>query len=334
MKMLIFDFRESEKEFFNNNEFKDFEITFINEPLNSLTQLTEEQWNETDIISVFISSSVTEDVIHKFKNLRIIATRSTGYDHIDIQCCAGKNIAVFNVEQYGQKAVAEYTLGIMIALVRNILPAYLDVQKNIIYHPDYEGRNLCSMTLGIIGCGAIGEAVAKLAISFGMKVLITSYAKCKELDENISYVTIEELLEESDIISLHIPYTKETHHFLNEKEFDRMKDGVYIINTARGELINSIVLYENLLSGKVKGAALDVLECEQVALTGDLTHIKNSDTNCVASALITQKLLALKNVIITPHIAYNSKEAIETLLMTTFNNIRDYLKGEHSKRLC
>ena len=104
MKMLIFDFRESEKEFFNNNEFKDFDITFINEPLNSLTQLTEEQWNETDIISVFISSSVTEDVIHKFKNLRIIATRSTGYDHIDIQCCAGKNIAVFNVDQYGQKA--------------------------------------------------------------------------------------------------------------------------------------------------------------------------------------------------------------------------------------
>ena len=94
MKMLIFDFRESEKEFFNNNEFKDFEITFINEPLNSLTQLTEEQWNETDIISVFISSSITEDVIHKFKNLRIIATRSTGYDHIDLQCCAGKNIAV------------------------------------------------------------------------------------------------------------------------------------------------------------------------------------------------------------------------------------------------
>lgn len=334
MKMLIFDFRESEQEFFKKNEFTDFDITYINEPLNSQTQLTEEQWNETDIVSVFISSAVTEDVINKFKNLRIIATRSTGYDHIDLKCCAGNNIAVFNVEQYGQKAVAEYTLGMIIALVRNMLPAYLDVQKNLINHPDYEGRNLCSMSLGIIGCGAIGEAVAKLALSFGMKVLITSYAKCKEVDEQVKYVSIEDLLENSDIISLHIPYTKETHHFLNEKEFERMKDGVYIINTARGELINSISLYENLLTGKVKGAALDVLECEQVALTGDLTHIKNSDTTCVASALITQKLLALKNVIITPHIAYNSKEAIETLLSTTFNNIRDFIKGDHGKRLC
>ena len=334
MKMLIFDFRESEREFFENNEFTDFDITFIAEPLNSLTQLTEEQWNETDVVSVFITSAVTEEVIHKFKNLRIVATRSTGYEHIDLKCCAGNNIAVFNVEQYGQKAVAEYTLGMILALVRNILPAYLDVQKNLINHADYEGRNLCSMTVGIIGCGAIGEAVAKLALSFGMEVLITSYAKCKEVDEHVKYVMLDELLEKSDIITLHIPYSEETRYFLSEKEFNKMKDGVYIINTARGELINSIVLYENLLSGKVKGAALDVLECEHVALTGDLSHIKNSETSCVASALITQKLLGLKNVIITPHIAYNSKEAIETLLSTTFNNIRDFIKGDHGKRLC
>ena len=334
MNMLFFDFRESEREFFKKNKFTDFNITFINEPLNSLTKLSEEQWNETDIISVFISSSVTEDVIHKFKNLRIIATRSTGYNHIDLKCCAGNNIAVFNVEQYGQKAVAEYTLGMIITLVRNILPAYLDIQKNLINHPDYEGRNLCSMVIGIIGCGAIGEAVAKLALSFGMEVLITSYAKCKDVDKHVKYVTLDKLFKKSDIITLHIPYTEETHHFLSEKEFNMMKDGVYIINTARGELINSIVLYENLLSGKVKGAALDVLECEHVALTGDLSHIKNSDTTCVASALITQKLLALKNVIITPHIAYNSKEAIETLLSATFNNIKDFIKGDHEKRLC
>ncbi|MBE7711115.1 MAG: lactate dehydrogenase [Cyanobacteria bacterium SIG31] len=334
MKMLIFDFRDSEREFFEKNDFTDFELTFIKEPLNSMTQLTEEQWKETDVISTFINSSVTADIINKFKNLRIITTRSTGYDHIDLKCCINNNIAVFNVDQYGQKAVAEYTLGMMIALVRNIMPAYLDVQKNIINHPDYEGRNLCSMTLGVIGCGAIGEAVAKLALSFGMKVLVTSYARCNDVDALVEYVSLEDLLKKSDIISLHIPYTKETHHFLGEKEFKQMKDGVYIINTARGELIDGIVLYENLISGKVYGAALDVLECEQVSLTGDISNIKHSDTACVASALITQKLLALKNVIITPHIAYNTKEAVEALLETTFNNIRDFVKGEHSKRLC
>ena len=231
--------------------------------------------------------------------------------------------------QLGGAAIA----GLGVAAVAQT-PAGAAATKNYINHPDYEGRNLCSMTLGIIGCGAIGEAVAKLALSFGMRVLISSYSRCKEVDEHVENVTLDELLSKSDIISLHIPYTEDTHHFLGEQEFEKMKDGVYIINTARGELINGIVLYEYLVSGKVKAAALDVLECEHVALTGDITKIKKSDTDCVASALITQKLLALKNVIITPHIAYDTKEAIETLLQETFNNIRDYIKGEHSRRLC
>ena len=222
----------------------------------------------------------------------------------------------------------------ILALVRNILPAYLDVQKNLVNHPDYEGRNLCSMSLGLIGCGAIGEAVAKLALSFGMKVFVYSYAKCKEVDGQVEYVSLDTLLSKSDIISLHIPCNQENKYFLGTEEFRKMKDGVYIINTARGELIDSFVLYENLLSGKVKGAALDVLECEQGALGGGIDEIKSCDSRCVASALIVQKLLALNNVIITPHIAYNTKEAVDTLLQETFNNIRDYIKGEHHKRLC
>ena len=110
MKMLMFDFRDSEKEFFEKNEFPDFEITFISEPLNELTNLTQEQYDQTDVISVFISSTVSADVIKRFKNLRVIATRSTGYNHIDVKYCSQNNIAVFNVEEYGQTSVAQFTM--------------------------------------------------------------------------------------------------------------------------------------------------------------------------------------------------------------------------------
>ena len=335
MKMIIFDFRESEREFFERNEFKDFDITFIEEPLNEMSQLSEEQLRDTDVISVFINSSLTEEVISKFKNLRVIATRSTGYNHIDTKYCTQRNIAVFNVEQYGHTAVAQYTIGLMIALVRKMFPAYFAMQKNLINYADYEGRDLKDMTLGILGGGAIGGGVAKIANSLGMRVLVYSLKQSDELKEFVEFVDYDELLKDSDVVSLHIPYTTETYHLFNAEAFNKMKDGVYIINTARGELIDIVTLYENLMSGKVKGAALDVFECENINLGGDiLNDIKNPNPKCVTNALITEKLLGLSNVILTPHIAYNTKEAVETLLRTSFNNIRDYTKGMDTNRVC
>ncbi len=336
MKMLMFDFRDSEKAFFNKNDFPDFDITFIKEPLNEMSVLTQEQYEETDVISVFISSNLCAEVIDRFKNLRVIATRSTGYNHIDVKHCSQNNIAVFNVEEYGQTSVAQYTMALILALIRNLFPAYLDIQRNYLNHANYEGRNLNNLTIGIIGCGAIGGAVAKIAHSFDMNVLVHTFAKRADVNSFVEYVSLDELLKESDIISLHIPYSTENYHMIGEKEFAKMKDGVYFINTARGELIDIVSLYENILSGKIKGAALDVLECEYLALAPEniVDEIREQKTNCVASALITQKLLGMPNVIITPHIAYNTQESIETLLKTTFNNIRDYHKGIRNNQVC
>lgn len=336
MKMIVFDFRDSERDFFNRNDFPDFDITFIKEPLNEMSQLTQEQYDETDVISVFISSNINQEVLKRFKNLRVVATRSTGYNHIDVKHCSQNNIAVFNVEEYGQTSVAQFTFALIMALVRNLFPAYLDIQRNYVNHAEYEGRNLNNLTIGIIGCGAIGGAVAKIANFFEMKVLVNSFAKNPEVNSYVEYVSLDELLEKSDIVSLHIPYTNENYHMIGEKEFAKMKDGAYFINTARGELIDIVALYENLLSGKLKGAALDVLECEYLATSPEdiVNEIKVAHTNCVASALITQKLLGMSNVIITPHIAYNTKESIDTLLRTTFNNIRDFHKGIHNNKVC
>ena len=336
MKMLVFDFRDSEKSFFEKHDFQDFEITFIKEPLNEMSQLSKEQYEETDVISVFISSNVCEEVIKRFKNLRVIATRSTGHNHIDINYCTKNNIAVFNVEEYGQTSVAQFTFALIIALVRNLFPANLDIQRNYLNHANYEGRNLNKLSIGIIGCGAIGSVVAKIANFFDMKVYVSSYAKRVDVAAFAEYVEMDELLEKSDIITLHLPYTSENYHLIGEEEFKKMKDGVYFVNTARGELIDVLALYENLLSGKIKGAALDVLECEYLANSPEnlVNDIKTAKPNCVSSALITQKLIGFPNVIITPHIAYNTQESVDTLLETTFNNIRDYYKGFRNNQVC
>ncbi len=336
MKMLVFDFRESEKEFFEKNKFNDFDITFIKEPLNIETDLSEKVLNDTDIISVFTTSTVTADVLKRFKNLRIVSTRSSSHDHIDTDYCTKHNIAVFNIENYGRSSVAEYAVSLILALVRNLLPAYFDMKSHIIDHKKYEGRILSSYTIGIIGCGAVGSAVAKIARFFGMKVLIHSYMKNPELNESCEFVTLDELLEQSDIITLHLPYDGDNYHMISTEEFDKMKDGVYIVNTARGELLDIKALYDNLVKGKVRGTALDVLECEFISTyKGEMAKvIDDAEGHCVETALITQKLFSMDNVIITPHIAYNTLESVNYILTETFNRIRDYLKGENTNRVC
>lgn len=334
--MLMFDFRETEKDFFDKNEFVDFDITFINKPLNEDTELSEEQMNETDIISVFRSSNLTENVLNKFKNLRIIATRSYGYGHINLDYCIEHNIAVLNVEQYGVESVAQYAIALIIVLIRNMIPAIIDMKNHRINYEHYEGKRLNNLKIGIIGCGKIGTAVAKIAHFFGMKVLIHSYMQNPALESFCDFVSMDYLLKESDIISLHLVYTGDNYHLIGEKEFDKMKDGVYFINTARGELLDIKALYDNLKKGKVKAAALDVMECEYLSThPGELGHaIKSSDAHCVEAALVTQKLFNMENVIITPHIAYNTHDSVNYLLEKTFNNIRDYLKGMNTNRVC
>ena len=336
MKMLMFDFRDTEKEFFDNNKLVDFDLSFIGEPLNADYKLTEEQKLETDIISVFRSSNLTDKVLKQFKNLRIIATRSYGYGHIDLDYCIEHNIAVLNVEQYGEEAVAQYAIALIIVLVRNMLPAILDMKDHKINYKHYEGKKLNSLTLGIIGCGQIGTAVAKIANFLGMKILIHSYMQNPELDSFCDFVSLDELLQESDVISLHLLYTGDNYHLIGAEEFAKMKDGVCFVNTARGELLDIKALYDNLVTGKVKAAALDVLECEFLSThPGELTNVINDSTShCVEMALVTQKLFNMDNVIITPHIAYNTHESVNFLLTKTFNNIRDYIKGVNSNRVC
>ena len=335
MKMLMFDFRESEMDFFNRNDLVGYDIEFIKKPLNKEFNLTENQINETQIISAFVSSELSADILKRFKNLRIVTTRSTGYNHIDIDYCNKNHIAVFNVPEYGSESVAQYTFMLILALVRNLMPAMIDTKNNEIKHSLYEGMNLNNLTLGIIGAGAIGSSLAKIANFFNMKIYICSKEKNKDITHFVNYVSFEELLRKSDIISLHIPSLPETYHIINNEAFAMMKQGVCFVNTARGELVDINALYKNILSGKIKGAALDVLECESLSVGESYSDVNLSvkDSTCISKAFFAQKLLSKKNVIITPHIAYNTKESIDTILNTTFISISDYLKGGHKNQI-
>lgn len=331
-RMLIFDVKSSEKSFFTEDSdyFREYDIDFFHEPLNeqTLNNISDDDKEKTEIISVFVSSDITKKVLEDFKNLKVIASRSTGIDHIDVEECNRRGIKVFNVKNYGETTVVQFTFGLILALVRKIVPGANDVKKLQISNDKYTGRDLGSMTIGIIGTGAIGCGMCKIAHAFSMKILAYDFEKNEEMIDkyNVNYVELKELLNKSDIITLHIPYTEKNYHFISQNEFEMMKPNAYLINTARGELIDIKALYEAIVNKKLKGVALDVTECENISFyTEDFAKtISKTTTNCMESALLIQKITELDNVIVTPHIAYDTAEAVASILESTFKNINEY----------
>ena len=332
MKILFFDLRESEKEFFRENIYPDFDISFKEDSLTEKTKLSNEEYEKTCILCVYRSSILSQKVLSKFKNLRMIATRSHGFTHIDLDYCVKNRINVLNIEQYGEEAVAEFALGVIIDLTRKIKNAMIDIRKHNIDPKKYEGELLNKKTIGIIGCGKVGIRLAKIADYFDMKVLVSSYKESPKFEKICNVVPFDNLLSESDIIYLHMPFTTENYQIIGKEEFKKMKDGVYIINTSSVELLNMEALYNNLLTGKVKGAGLDILESDYIK--GRTKELGNETMSTKENYQITEKLLDMPNVLITPHLAYNTKEYINYVLETTFNNIRDNVKGEYKNRIC
>ncbi len=331
MKVLFFDLRDSEKPYFDTNEFCDLNIEFFEESLGENTKLSEEQYREADILCVYRSSMLTEKVLKKFPNLRIVSTRSYNFNHIDLRYCKEKNIAVLNVGQYGEKAVAQYGLGLIIALIRRIKEAVTDIQNHRVNPKLYEGKLLNNITLGIVGCGKVGIELAKIAKNFDMKVLVSSYKEKPSFDGVCNVVQFDELLSMSDVIFLHMPYTIENYQIIGKDEIAKMKFGVIIVNTSCVDLLDIEALYNALESGKVRAAGLDILDSDFVK--GKSKELGNETMSTKNNTKITSKLLEMPNVIITPHIAYNTVDSINTVLDITMNNIRDFCKGFNTNRI-
>ncbi|ACC98566.1 Putative lactate dehydrogenase [Elusimicrobium minutum Pei191] len=284
-------------------------------------------------ISLFSTSrKIGSDILSKFPNLKFISVRSTGFDAIDTTYCKEKSIRVFNVPRYGETTVAEYTIGMIFALTRNIVRANNDMKdRNQLDIKSYSSRDLEAWTLGVLGAGAIGRSVINKAQCLGMNVIAYDPYPSKDFP-NIKYVSLEELIKNSDIISLHVPSTKENYHMIGEENFKKMKKGVYIINTARGDLIDNKALYGALLSGHVAGTALDVLE-EEGLMVGDdtLGMLAQRTKEELFTYSINTKLMNLDNVIVTPHIAFDTLDARKRIMTQTCKNIAGYYNAELEK---
>lgn len=330
MRITFFEVTNEDIEFFKNN-LKEFELEFYDFPLNEENSHLIEN---SDIVSIFIYSKINERILKNVKKLKFVCTRSTGYDHIDLKVCKERNILVSNVPSYGIESVAEHTFALILAISRKIIESFERTRKGDFSLENLRGFELKGKVLGIIGAGKIGRRVAEIAKAFGMRVICydiyPNYEEARRI--GYEYVDLDTLLRNSDIISIHANLTKENFHLLNEEAFEKMKDGVIIINTARGALIDTKTLVKYLKSGKVKAAGLDVLEGEslikeeiELLLKGKLD--KESLESLIANHILIELEDKEKNVIITPHNAFNTYEAIQEIRRVTLENIISFING-------
>ena len=288
--------------------------------------------SDAQIISVFIYSDLDATRLSQLPSLRMIATRSTGYNHIDTAFCRERNIVLSNVPSYGANTVAEHTFALLLSLSRNIYQARERTLRNDFSFHGLQGFDLMGKILGVIGTGQIGRHVVRIAKGFEMQVLAydphQDLAISKQL--GFEYIGLDALLARSDVISLHCPLTAETQHLIGKSAFMRMKKNVYLINTARGGLIDTEALLWALDARIVAGAGLDVLEEEEAVREERELLSGRFDEGKLQAVLRNHVLAKHERVIITPHIAFNSREAVERILGTTLQNIAAYLAAAPS----
>ncbi|MEK7114067.1 MAG: NAD(P)-dependent oxidoreductase [Patescibacteria group bacterium] len=291
------------------------EITFHEGPLSAFPELTDA---DAEVLCTFIESRIGEAEMNRFPALKFIATRSTGYDHIDLAAAKAREVVVANVPFYGENTVAEFTFALLLALSRRIIDADERVRNGTFVPSGLRGFDLAGKTIGVVGTGHIGAHVIKMAKGFGMKILGFDVIKNDELSRslNFTYSTLPELLAASDIITLHVPYNKDTHHLINKENISSIKRGAYLINTSRGAVVETQALVDALKSGILAGAGLDVLEEEN----------KLSEKKLEIS-IENQYLIEHPRVIVTPHLAFNTQEAVERILDTTIENIKSFGAG-------
>ncbi len=333
--ILFFDTDNLLRDFSKNKTLNNYQPIFFDTDINSVSDTEIAPYLDSEIISVFTHSNVISNAqLDKFKNLKLITTRSTGFNHIDLEYCKTRGITVCNVPKYGETTVAEFAFGLLLALARKIIQGRNGMAHNHVEISNYMGFDLFGKTIGIIGTGSIGRHMIGLAQGFGMKVIAYDPYPTEAL-KKLYVPSLQDIFKHSDIISLHVPSTPQNHHLLDEQAFSMMKPGVIIINTARGDLIDTQALYCAIRSGIVGGAGLDVLENEDFLIHDDVLMCpRATDQDMLLDSAMNLKLLQFRNVIATPHIAFNSVDAINRINATTFNNIMAFLKGEAVNVVC
>ncbi len=325
MKIAFFDAKTYDRESFapfdgqNGLQFKYFETR--------LNPDTAELAAGCEGVCIFVNDVADQAVIERLYELgvKIIALRCAGYNNVDMKAAFGK-LHVFHVPAYSPYAVAEHTMAMLLTSIRRIHKAYIRTRDFNFSLQGLTGFDLYGKTVGVVGTGKIGRVFIDICRGFGMKVL--AYDKFPAADSGIEYVELMELMERSDIISLHCPLTAETRHMIDAAAIERMKKGVVILNTSRGALIDAEALLEGIKSRKIGAACLDVYEEESDVFFEDYSgHIVNDD--------VLARLISMPNVIVTSHQAFLTAEALNNIAETTVNNILGYFEREDSSNeLC
>ncbi len=309
------------------NFLKGHEVIFIAEPL---TEKNADKASDCDAVAFFIYSKVSNDILKSLSKVKLVTTMSTGFDHIDLDACRKKNVVACNVPAYGDNTVAEHAMALLLAIARNLVPSIERTRKRDFSLEGLRGFDLKGKTLGIIGTGRIGRNVAHYAESFGMKVIAFDKFPNEGLAKEcgFTYLPLDQVLAESDVISMHLPENPETHHIINMDNVRKIKKGCVLINTARGGLVETEAILVGLKEGIFSACGLDVLE-EECAIKeeAELLHETFKKTCDLKTLLEEHMLLQHPKVIVTPHNAFNSSEALMRILDTTIDNINAFFAG-------
>lgn len=324
---ILYTYTDEEEKKYIGDMLSDHEIIFHSDSLQ------DGDWSGKGIecLCIFVNSKVGKEELDKLPDLKFIATRSTGYDHIDLKLTGKRNIKVATVPSYGEHTVAEFAFALLLTLSRKLLSSFEKVKEGSFSPDGLTGFDLQGKTIGIIGTGKIGKNAIKIAKGFAMNVIAfdlypdQNFAK----EHGFSYQLLDQVLASSDIISLHLPESKETHHIINRENVSKMKKGMVVINTARGSLIETEALVWGLQEGIISHAGLDVLDeegyvADEMRLLGK-PHPKSEELKIL---LLNHYLIDHPNVIITPHNAFNTSEALRRILDVTVENILGFISGE------
>jgi D-lactate dehydrogenase len=326
MKIAFFEIKGWEKKYLKN-KLKDHQLKFFREPIN---EKNVQEIKDFEVIAAFVYSKINKQILQKLPKLKLVITRSTGFDHVDVKECTKRKTPVCNVPFYGENTVAEHTFALILSLSRNVHKSYMRTIRNDFSIDGLMGFDLEGKTIGVIGAGRIGLHVIKMAKGFGMNVLAYDINQDNFLAEvlGFKYVPLKELLNKSDIITLHVPYNTHTHHLINKNTIKQIKKGAILINTSRGGNVDTDTLMEALDKKILSGAGLDVLEGEELIIEEKQLLYDPKKLEILGNIVKDHILINRDNVVFTPHIGFYSDEALKRILETSVENILAFIEGK------
>ena len=312
MRILFYDTKSYDEDSFTR-ELKNYpgvEIKFLKA---DLTRNTAELAHGYDAVCAFVNSEIgtqTVETLHK-NGIRLILMRCAGFNNVDLETVEKLGIRILRVPGYSPEAVAEHAMGLALTVNRRLHKSYLKVRENDFSLGSLMGFNFYQKTAGVVGTGKIGAAMARICYGFGMKVLAYDVYENPSLKDIVTYVSLDELLAQSDLVTLHCPLMDSTYHLINRETIQKMKDGVILVNTSRGALVKTEDLIEGIRARKFFGVGLDVYEEEAPNVFDEI--LEHS---------VTARLLSFPNVMITSHQGFFTREALSAIARTTLDNVK------------